>query len=75
MTDCEHEWMVFSTALVQRCLMQECPKCDAYGTVDKPTRGEWSDAFYAPSNPYRWHDNSRVTLQSSTTSMTSEVEA
>lgn len=62
MTQCEHEWVVFSTAIADVCLMLECQKCGAYGTVNDPTAEEWGDAFHAPGNPYRWHDNSRVIL-------------
>jgi len=65
MTGCEHEWMVFSTALTERCLLLGCSKCTASGSVDKPTKEEWSQAYYAPSNPYRWYDNSRVTMHNS----------
>jgi hypothetical protein len=58
-----HEWVVFSTALKERALLVQCVDCGAIGTVDDPTREEWSEAFHAPERPYRWHDESRVTLR------------
>ena len=61
--NCNHEWYVFSTELSHVCLMVECQKCGAFGTVDDPSKEEWGDAFHAPSNPYRWQDNSRVTVR------------
>lgn len=58
-----HEWVVFSTALQDVCLMLQCLNCGMHGTVDDPTKEEWREAFHAPSNPYRWRDNSRVTIR------------
>lgn len=59
----EHHWVVFSTALQEVCLMLECAECGAFGTVDDPTKEEWSAAFSAPEEPYRWHDEARVTVR------------
>ena len=59
----KHEWKVFSTALAEVALMLTC-KCGAFGTIDDPTHMEWKDAFHAPSKPYLWHDNNRVTIRS-----------
>lgn len=59
----KHEWVAFSTALAEGWIMVQCVECGAHGTVDDPTRKEWSEAFHAPSNPYRWEDNSRVTIR------------
>jgi hypothetical protein len=59
-----HEWVVFSTAIKDVCLMVQCVECGAHGTVDDPTKDEWAEAFYASENPYRWGDNSRVTFRS-----------
>ena len=56
----EHEWVVFSTALKDCCLMLECVNCGLYGTVDDPSKEEWSKAFHAPLKPYRWDDEARV---------------
>jgi hypothetical protein len=56
-----HEWVVFSTALKDVCLMVQCVNCGAMGTVDDPSEEEWSEAFHAPSRPYRWDDDARVT--------------
>src|ERR1051325_1475738 len=58
-----HEWVVFSTALQECCLMLQCVECGLMGTVDDPTKEEWSKAFHAPSRPYRWDDESRVRIQ------------
>jgi len=60
--DHEHEWVVFSTALQEGCIMVQCVQCGLHGTVVDPTREEWSAAFCAPSKPYRWPDYSRVTV-------------
>ncbi|WP_437191380.1 hypothetical protein [Planctomicrobium sp. SH527] len=60
---CQHDWMVFSTAIEDVCLLLECTKCRSMGTVDDPTEREWGDAFYAPSHPYKWKDNSRVNFR------------
>jgi hypothetical protein len=61
--ECYHEWFVISTVLDEVSLMVQCANCEARGTVDDPTREEWSRAFSAPSNPYRWHDESRVRIR------------
>jgi len=60
---CRHEWVVFSTALQDVCLLVECVKCGLFGTVDDPTEEEWSEAFDAAENPYLWTDQSRVTVR------------
>ncbi len=58
----EREWYVFSTALADGVLMLFCKKTGANGIVRNPTKKEWSDAFYAPSNPYIWSENDRVEI-------------
>lgn len=60
---CDHEGVVFSTALNEGCLMVQCVNCGAHGSVDDPSADEWSEAFYAPSNPYRWMDDERVNIR------------
>ena len=40
--------------------MLYCEETGATGSVRDPSKEEWSAAFSAPSNPYRWHDDSRV---------------
>ena len=60
---CIHEWVVFSTALKQGWLMLQCIHCGAMGTVNDPTEEEWAAAFHAPTNPYRWEDESRVQVR------------
>ena len=58
------DWWVFSTALRDGVLMLTCKKTGAYGIVRDPTKKEWSDAFFAPSNPYRWQGgHHRVEVQ------------
>jgi len=61
--NCTHEWVVFSTALDDVCLLLECVKCGALGTVDDPTADEWDEAFHASENPYGWGDWGRVTVR------------
>ncbi len=60
---CEHEWVVFSTALEEGCLMLQCVKCGAMGSVDDPSKEEWSEAYHAPASPYRWQDAARVRVR------------
>ncbi len=60
MTCNEHEYVVFSTALEEGCLMLQCVNCGLHATVDDPSKEEWSEAYHAPSKPYRWHDETRV---------------
>jgi hypothetical protein len=60
MTCDNHEWVVFSTALDEGCLLLQCVNCGLHATVDDPSKKEWSKAFHAPSNPYRWRDEARV---------------
>jgi hypothetical protein len=60
MTCKEHEWVVFSTVLNEGWLMLQCVNCGLHATVDDPSTEEWSKAFHAPSQPYRWRDGSRV---------------
>lgn len=57
----EHLWVVFSTALTEGWLMLQCVRCGRHGTVTDPSKQEWSDAFHAPSAPYCWTDDGRVT--------------
>ena len=61
--DHTHEWVVFSTALAEGWLMLQCVECGRHGTVENPSREEWSEAFHAPSRPYRWRDEARVVLK------------
>lgn len=60
---CEHEWMVYPTAMAQVFwMMLECEKCRALGTIQDPTKAEWSVGLRSPSKSYRWHDNNRVVI-------------
>jgi hypothetical protein len=58
----KHEWWVISTEMEEGYLILSCGKTDATGTVRDPNLAEWRKAFYAPSKPYRWHDESRVVI-------------
>lgn len=58
-----HEWVVYSTVLREGWLILQCVECGAEGTIDAPSKKEWSSAIYAPSRPYRWHDGTRVTAR------------
>ena len=58
-----HEWVVFSTALRDACFMVQCVECGTSGTVDDPTKEEWSEASHAPTRPYRWDDDARVVVR------------
>jgi hypothetical protein len=62
MTCNNHEWVVFSTAIAERWLMVQCLDCGLHGTVNDPTKKEWTEAFGAPTQPYRWHDQTRVVI-------------
>ncbi|MEQ8511534.1 MAG: hypothetical protein RLN67_13840 [Algiphilus sp.] len=53
-TNASREWWVISTSLVDAALILECDGTGALGIVRDPTKQEWSEAFHAPSNPYRW---------------------
>ncbi len=60
---CDHEWVVFSTAVDDEMLLVQCVKCLAIGTVNDPSRDEMQVAFHSPSRPYRWDDDDRVTVR------------
>ena len=49
----EHEWEVYSTAVVGTCIMVRCG-CGAAGDIPNGRfeHADWSKAFHAPSNPY-----------------------
>jgi hypothetical protein len=57
-----HEWFVFERDTEIGNLLLECAGCGAYGAVHDPTRKEWREAFPASDRPYRWLDDSRVTI-------------
>jgi hypothetical protein len=58
-----HHWVVYSTALMDSCLMLQCVDCGMMGTVNDSTKEEWSEAYHAPARPYRWDDWARVTVR------------
>jgi hypothetical protein len=43
--------------------MAQCVECGTHGVIEGPTREEWGEAFHAPSRPYRWHEDARVTVK------------
>jgi hypothetical protein len=55
-----HEWVVYSTAVLDGWLMLQCVECGAMGTIDDPSAQEWGEAYHAPNRPYRWQEESRV---------------
>lgn len=61
MSECKHEWIVFSTAITEGYVIVQCSECNTIGAIENPTKEEWEDAFYAPSHPYHWFDGDRVT--------------
>lgn len=58
-----YNWWVFSTALSEGWLMLCCQNTGKTGTVRDPSEEEWDRAFFAPSQPYQWLDNSRVIVE------------
>ena len=46
--------------------MLYCEKTLRTGTVRDPSKEEWEAAFYAPSQPIAWTDNSRVWVDEET---------
>lgn len=61
--NCDHVWIVYSTAMIPPTIMVECAECGALGGVLEHTQEEWGLAYHAPSMPFRWADDSRVILQ------------
>lgn len=56
-----HEWIVYGTSEHEGWLWVQCIDCGEIGTIEDASPQDWSDAMYASSRPYRWHDNSRIT--------------
>ncbi len=54
MSGCKHNWIVYSTAVVDATILVECSKCKERGGVLRKdfTEQDWKDAFTAPSDPY-----------------------
>lgn len=55
-----HDWLVFTTYVQDVCIGVFCRRCGADGIVQRPTKADWKRAFYAPTNPYRWHNGRAV---------------
>ena len=58
---CEHKWIVYSTSLCPPSIMVKCKSCKGLGYIEEFESHEWSKAYHAPSSPYTWKDDSRVT--------------
>jgi hypothetical protein len=58
---CDHEWVVFTTITDDEMIMVQCINCLTIGSVHSPSPDEFNEAFGAPSRPYRWEDETRVT--------------
>lgn len=54
-------WRVVSTAMCPPVIMLEHAD-GRTGTVATYSRKEWADAYYAPSKPYPWTDESRIVV-------------
>ncbi len=54
MSECNHQWIVFSTALAEAAILVECAKCNDRGSIPRQhsTKQDWSEAFHAPSDSY-----------------------
>jgi len=61
-----HDWEVYSTVIEGHAILVRDRKSGLRGSIDNPTPEEWSRAFHAPSEPYLWHDASRVVIDEST---------
>lgn len=72
MNTCDHEWVVFSTAMIKPTILVQCAICREDGGVQDFTQEEWRLAFYAPSMPFRWADSSRVILRDDLPEITPE---
>lgn len=44
-TNCDHEFMVFSTCTLDCSLLAECIKCGTLGVVPDPSKEEWNQSF------------------------------
>ncbi len=60
--DHHHTWVVFSTTTGDGWLMLQCVDCGLHATVEDPTSEEWRQAFYAPSCPYQWLNETRIVV-------------
>jgi hypothetical protein len=53
--NCEHQWWVYSTAIADPPkIMVQCRLCKVLGSTEHYTKGEWGQAYHAPSEPYEW---------------------
>ncbi len=60
---CEHDWYVVSTVVSTVQLQTVCYDCMTFAVVNDPSAEEWSKAYEAPNNPYKWEDGSRVVIE------------
>ena len=63
MSQCKHEWVVFSCTITEGYIVVQCWKCDTVGAIEDPTKEEWADAGNETKKPYYWADNDRVSKQ------------
>jgi hypothetical protein len=60
----ESDWWVYSTAVAEGAILVENRSTGQRATVRDPSSEEWSAAFHAPSNPYRWLSPERLAINS-----------
>ena len=60
----ESDWWVYSTAVAERAILVENRTTGQRATVRDTSSEEWSAAFHAPSNPYRWQLPERLVINS-----------
>jgi hypothetical protein len=60
----ESNWWVYSTAVAEGAILVENHTTGQRATVRDPSPEEWSAAFHAPSNPYRWLYPERLAIDS-----------
>jgi hypothetical protein len=68
----ESDWWVYSTAVAEGAILVENRTTGERATVRDPAPQEWSAAFHAPSNPYRWPYPERLIIDPSTLAKGSE---
>lgn len=52
--ECEHQWWAHGTALSPPTILVQCACCRCLGTTTEFTDEQWKEAFWAPSQPFRW---------------------
>jgi hypothetical protein len=62
MSTVQSDWWVYSTAVGDGAILVENRSTGQRGIISHPTPDEWSDAFHAPSSPYRWLEPERIAV-------------